>query len=526
MKTLYLDCGMGAAGDMLTAALLSLLPEPEKMIHRLNALGIPGVEYRMEPAVKCGITGTHVRVLVNGEEEGEVHGHHHHHDDHEHDGHHHGHAHEHHHDDDHYDHEHGEHHHDHEHEHHHDHDHYDHEHEHHHGDHSVEYSHKDHDTYHDHGNHTHDGDHEHHHDHHHDHDHHHHEHGEHHHGHHHSHRTLGEIREVVEQLPIDASVRQDILADYTSIAEAEGHVHRKPVEEIHFHEVGTWDAVADVTAVCFLLHELAPDRIIASPVHVGSGHVQCAHGVLPVPAPATAYILRDIPIYGGKLQGELCTPTGAALLKHFVTGFGDMPKMRTTAIGYGMGKKDFPIANCVRALFGDNADTVTGSSSMTRNTANASSLPETIPGAFSPDATILELSCNVDDMTAEGISFAMEQLFAGGAREVFTIPVGMKKSRPGTLLRVICDEKDREAIVHLLFLHTTTLGIREQVLNRYTLRRKIETVETPYGPVRRKISEGYGVTRTKWEYDDLSRIAAENGLSLEALRTVLDQQED
>ncbi len=487
MKTLYLDCGMGAAGDMLTAALLSLLPEPEKMIERLNALGIPDVEYRMEPAVKCGITGVHVRVLINGKEEGC--GEHYHHDE----------EHEHHHHDHHHDDEHEHHHHEHCHE---DAEQHEHDHPHHH------------DEEHGHHHHHHDDEHEHHHE----------------HGHHHSHRTLAEIRAVVEKLPIEASVRADILAVYTSIAEAEGHVHGKPVEEIHFHEVGTWDAVADVTAVALLLHELAPEEIIASPIHVGSGHVHCAHGILPVPAPATAYILRDIPIYGGKLHGELCTPTGAALLKHFVTRFGEMPVLRTTAIGYGMGKKDFPVANCVRALFGDTEDTAKqvslGNQSTDKDTANETTQPGILPGTFTPDGTVLELSCNVDDMTAEEISFAMEQLFAGGAREVFTIPVGMKKSRPGTLLRVICDAKDREHMVRLLFLHTTTLGIREQELSRYTLQRKIETVETPYGPIRRKLSEGYGVTRSKWEYDDLAKVAAKEGISLDELRTILDQPED
>ena len=229
MRTLYLDCGMGAAGDMLTAALLELLPEPGKMVERLNRLGIPDVEYRLEPAEKCGITGSQVRVLVHGEEEscGDDH--------HDHDGHHH---------------------HDHHHEHHHGHDHHD--------------------------------DHDEHHDHHHDHDEHHHEHHDDHHHHHHSHRTLGQIRDVVEKLPVDPKVKEDILTVYTLIAEAEGHVHGKPVEEIHFHEVGTWDAVADVTAVSLILHELAPEQIIVSPVHVGSGQVKCAHGTLPVPAPATA----------------------------------------------------------------------------------------------------------------------------------------------------------------------------------------------------------------------------------------------
>lgn len=311
---------------------------------------------------------------------------------------------------------------------------------------------------------------------------------------------------MVDTLPVDPQVQADILAVYTSIAEAEGHVHGKPVEEIHFHEVGTWDAVADVTAVCLLLHTLAPDEIIVSPVHVGSGQVHCAHGILPVPAPATAYLLRDTPIYGGKIQGELCTPTGAALLTHFATRFGDMPTLRPIATGYGMGKKDFPAANCVRAILGETY--ISGT---------------TVPSADEP---VLQLSCNVDDMTAEAISFAMKQLFLGGAKEVFTVPVGMKKSRPGTLLQVICQEADRESILRLLFRHTSTLGVREQILNRYTLVRRIETTNTPFGPVRRKISEGFGIIRSKWEYDDLARIATETGKTLEEIRTILEHPED
>ena len=305
MKTLYFDCGMGAAGDMLTAALLELLPDPDAFVAELNGLGIPGVEYVREKSVKCGITGTHIAVRVHGEEEGE------HHHDHDHD-------HEHHHDHDH----------DHEHDHDHDHDHeHDHEHDH------------DHDHHHDH-------DHDHEHDHHHDHD--------HDHGHHHHHSGLHDIGHIVrDHLTVPDAVKEDIIAVYRLIAEAESAAHDMPVEEIHFHEVGTMDAIADVTAVCLLMHRLAPEKVVASPIHVGSGHVKCAHGILPVPAPATAYLLKGIPMYGSGVSGELCTPTGAALLRHFVTDFGDMPVMRAEAIGYGMGKKDFTTANCVRAFWGE-----------------------------------------------------------------------------------------------------------------------------------------------------------------------------
>lgn len=298
---------------------------------------------------------------------------------------------------------------------------------------------------------------------------------------------MHEIAHIVHHLPVSDKVKADILAVYSLIAEAESHAHGVPVTEIHFHEVGTMDAVADVTAVCLLMEKIGPGQVIASPVHVGSGQVRCAHGILPVPAPATAYILRDVPLYGGETRGELCTPTGAALLKHFVTRFGSMPVMKTTAIGYGMGKKDFPAANCVRALLGETE---------------------------SAGDYITELNCNVDDMTGEALGFAMEELFAAGALDVYTVPIGMKKSRPGTLLCVMCRAEDKEKMVRLLFRHTTTIGIRENVYRRYTLERTVETVQTPYGDIRRKTSTGYGVTRQKYEYEDLARAARENDVSV------------
>ena len=399
MKLLYLDCGMGAAGDMLTAALVELLPNPDAFIEELNALGIPDVQTAKNSVTKCGIRGTHISVKINGEEESEaIHGHHHEH------------AHEH-----------------------------------------KEEA--------------------------------------------HHHRGMHELQRIISDLHLPKKVEQDVLAVYEKIAEAESHVHGVPVDEIHFHEVGTMDAIADITAVCLLIDKLRPDEIMASPIHVGSGHIKCAHGILPVPAPATAHILQDVPTYGGGIKGEFCTPTGAALLKHFVTRFGDMPVVKVQGIGYGMGKKDFSAANCVRALLGESK----GKSD-----------------------TILELSCNVDDMTAEGIGFAMERLFEGGALEVYTIPVGMKKSRPGTLLRVMCSENNREAMLALLFRHTTTIGVREAATRRYVLNRRMETLDTPYGEVRRKTSSGYGVVRTKYEYDDLARIAREQNISLDEARKLIE----
>ena len=438
MKTLYFDCGMGAAGDMLTAALLELMPDQDACVARLNSLGIPGVEYIKEKSVKCGITGTHMTVKVNGmEEDSKMH-------DHEHS--------------------------------------HDHEHEHHHDDH--EHGHEDHE-------HAHDHEHEHDHEHTHDHEH------EHAHEHHHSHTSMDGIRHIIyDHMDLPDKVREDVMSIYSLIADAESRVHGVPVTDIHFHEVGTMDAVADVTAVCYLMNEIAPDEVVVSPVHVGSGQVKCAHGILPVPAPATALILQGVPIYGGGIKGELCTPTGAALLKHFATRFGDMPTMTLNATGYGMGKKDFQTANCVRAMLGESTDQT---------------------------ETVVELSCNVDDMTAEEISFAVERLFAGGAFEVYTVPIGMKKSRPGTLIRVMCSPQKVEDMVRLIYKHTSTIGVRQTLTRRFILNRRIEEIETELGTVHVKKSSGYGVSREKLEFEDLAAIARERDLSLREVRKMIEE---
>jgi len=392
MKTLYLQCNMGAAGDMLLAALYELLPDREAFLNTLNGLGLPGVRFAAEPAVRCGITGTHMTVTVHGEEEDE---------------------------------------------------------------------------------HLHD------HDHHHDHSHGH---------HHHHHSTLGDIHHAIGHLPVSDGVKARAKAVYDRLAAAESRVHGQPVEAVHFHEVGAWDAVADVVGVCLAMELLVPDRVIVSPVHVGSGNVRCAHGILPVPAPATALLLQDVPIYSGEIRGELCTPTGAALLTAFADDFGSMPPMRVQAVGYGMGTKDFPMANCVRAHWGE-------------------SDPE--------HGEITELSCNLDDMTAEAIGFAQEVLLQAGALDVFTTAVGMKKNRPGILLTCLCRTENAAAMAELMLRHTTTWGVREQTCRRYTLPRTIETVQTRFGPIRIKRSG----TKAKAEYDDTAAAAKAHGVTLaEVLR--------
>ena len=449
MKTLYLECKMGAAGDMLMGALLELCPEPEQELERLNGLGIPGVTYAMEKTEKCGILGTHVTVTVNGQEE------------HSHD-----HVHEHNHD---HEHEHEHHDHDHDHEHHHAHAMEAHEHEHEHG-----HEHHEHEHEHEHEHYDHDHEHEH---------------------HHHHHTSMADITHIMSHLPLPETVRNNALGVYQSIAQAESKAHGMPVEEIHFHEVGAMDAVADVVGVCMLMDRLKVDQVCASPVHVGSGHVHCAHGILPVPAPATADLLRGIPSYGGEIQGELCTPTGAALLRQFATKFGPMPQMAMEKIGYGMGSKDFPMANCVRAMLGQTEE--------------------------NPGDRVVELQCNLDDMTPEDVGYAVEVLLENGALDVYTTAIQMKKNRPGILLSVLCHPEQREQMVRLLFRHTTTLGIRETEHRRYTLERSSHSVQTPWGVVDVKRSQGWGIVREKPEFDQLHDIAKKENLSMAEVRNAL-----
>lgn len=393
MKQLYLDLGMGAAGDMLTAALLELCPHKDGIIKKLNSLNIPGVHYEREIMKKSGICGTHMHVIVNGSEE--------------------------------------------------------------------ECGHE-------------------------------HEEGHHEHSHHH-HISMSDIGEIVSKLNTSEKIKKQILDVYNIIADAESRVHGEPVSQIHFHEVGNMDAIADVAAVCILINELNIGKIVVSPVHTGSGFVMCAHGKLPVPAPATALILEGVPYYSDGLKGELCTPTGAALIKYFADDFSDMPAMVVEKTGYGFGKKEFERLNCVRALLG----TAFQCSEVTSECDNSCEKTD----------KVVELACNIDDMTAEEIGFATEKILEAGALDVYTISAYMKKNRPGTVICCLCHEDEREKFAKIMFKYTTTIGVRQYNCDRYILSRKTENIETDYGNVRVKKTSGYGVEREKMEYDDLSNIA-------------------
>jgi uncharacterized protein (TIGR00299 family) protein len=470
-KILYLDCGMGAAGDMLSAALLDLLAEVRadekvrtvsissektaeetdlsdadedrfvrkeaavrELVEELNAMGIPEVVFEAEKSSHCGILGLHLSVCVHGVEEGEnLH------------------------------------------------------------DHSDEHTH------------------------------------------HHHHRSLADVLSIIHGLKLPDQVRSDVIRVYQILAEAESHAHGMEVSEIHFHEVGMMDAIADITASSYLIHLLNPDQIVASPVRTGFGQVHAAHGILPVPAPATAFLLRGIPTYAGDLEGEMTTPTGAALLKTFVSSFEEQPVMTVKAIGYGMGKKEFPRANCLRATIGE-ADfqrkpdpTDFRENRIPKNYDSAGQMEDRDsnekPGdiLFKETAEnnlqdqIIRLECDIDDMTGEELGFAMDRIYEAGAREVFYSSIQMKKNRPGILLTVLTGPGEKENVVRSIFSNTTTIGIREEVMRRYVLKRSIETEETAFGPVRKKVSEGYGVRREKWEYEDLKAIAEKENLSIHDL---------
>lgn len=415
MKTLYIECNMGAAGDMLLASLAELTGDVKACEEKLNSLGIPDVTYVFEKSVKCGIEGTHAHVVVHGVEEDEhMHEHAHHHE---------------------HEHEHAEH------------------------DHHHEHTHEDH---------VHSDEHEHHHEH------------EHEHEHHHHHTHMSDIENIINGLNVSDKVKADALAVYGLIAEAESKAHGKPVTDIHFHEVGTMDAVADIAGVCVLLEQIAPDRIIVSPLATGYGQVRCAHGILPVPAPATASIIEGIPTYSGDVEGELLTPTGAALLRHFAGSFGPRPVMTIEKTGYGMGRKDFAKANMLRTFIGSEED---------------------------EGDKVIELKFNVDDMTGEEIGYATGVLMESGALDVFTTSVYMKKNRPGILFTVLVKLEDKEKFAKLIFENTTTIGIRFSEMDRFKLKRREEKVMTKYGEVRVKVSEGFGVTKVKPEYDDVSEAA-------------------
>ena len=405
MKTLYLQLESGAAGDMLAAALLELVPDREATLARLAAMMPPGVELHASRTTCGGLAGTLFDVSVHGQSE------HCNHPDHP--------------------------------------------------DHPDHHAHHDHPDHHDHPN--------------------------------HSHTSLADVRTRIAALPVTEKVREDARATYDLLAEAESKAHGRPVDQIHFHEVGTLDALADVASVCALLAELAPDRIVATPPNAGGGTVRCAHGVLPVPAPATANLLAGLPWRGDDpATGELLTPTGAALLRRFVTEWGPQPEGRWEKVGIGLGHREREgRANAVRAFWGE-----------TEGGAPAS--------AGGPNGRIAELACNLDDMTGEDLSVACDRIRAAGAVDVSLAPLLMKKGRPGHLLLALCAPERADEVAAAILRETTTLGVRRRDMARYEMDRSFVEKDVAGGVVRVKRAAGYGAAKEKPEHDDAVRAAAWN----------------
>lgn len=399
MRRIYIECKMGAAGDMLMGALYELLNEKQKeeFISKINVLFNNTICVNPIKTSKCNIIGTHMNVDI------------------------------------------------------------------------FEHSHS----------HTHTNPHTH----------------AHTHGHIHNHYSYNSIYEKINSLDIDNDTITLAASIYKCIGNAEAHVHNSTLDNIHFHEVGSLDAMCDVVGCSMLINMLNIDEIIVSPIHVGNGTVKCAHGILPVPAPATAEILKGIPFYTGNIDSELCTPTGAAILKTIASRFDSMPVMNISKIGIGMGSKNFETANCVRIFLEE-----------TNSELND---------------TIIELSCNIDDMTGEELSFAMETLFDNGALDVFFTNIQMKKNRPAILLRCLCKQNEKEKFQQLIFKYTTTRGIRELEYDRVKLSSSFTNVETKYGNIKRKTSIGYNIYKSKYEYENLKEIAQKENISLFDLKKIL-----
>lgn len=399
MRTLYLECGMGAAGDMICAALFELIDDKRSFADKITSIFPDFISISFESAETCGILGTRMRVCIHGQEE-----------------------------------------------------------------HSHDTNHRPHERN----------------------------------EHHHEHRSLADIEEIIDSLDVSPRVKGDAKAVYTLIAEAESAVHGRSVSQVHFHELGAIDAVADVVTASMLFEQLNPQRVIVSPVCVGKGYVKCAHGILPVPAPATARLLQGIPIYAGDIESELCTPTGAALLKHFAGEFSSMPTMRVSCVGCGIGSKRFERANCVRSFLGEDGNP-----------------PESCRDS------VAELRCNIDDMTGEAVSFAAQALLSGGALDVYTIPITMKKGRPAYMLCVICGRDDAEKLAHLMLKHTSTLGVRIGFSERLVMERHTETRPVFGGNVRLKRAALGDIERSKLEYDDVAEFAKANDISYASAYDIL-----
>jgi len=311
-------------------------------------------------------------------------------------------------------------------------------------------------------------------------------------------RKLNQIRRIIEGADISSTAKATAITIFEALGEAEAEIHDTSIEQVHFHEVGAIDAMVDIVCAAVGAESLAVGEWICSPLNVGGGVVKCAHGTLPVPAPATLKLLRDAPVYSSGPQVELVTPTGAAIVKALSVRFAPFPAMKVEKAGYGAGTRDFPEhPNLLRLTIGESTADVTNASPSTAN----------------EKITVLE--ANLDDLSPQVLAYAMERLLTEGALDVFSVPVQMKKSRSGALLTVLAKMEDANRLTKLIFAETTTLGVRRREEQRQTLSRRWETVDTAWGPVRIKIANMNGsVSNYAPEYEDCRTLAEEHHVPL------------
>ncbi len=331
-----------------------------------------------------------------------------------------------------------------------------------------------------------------------------HSHDEHHHhdDHHQHHRGLSEICQMVDGSSLSEAAKKRSKQLFRRLAETEAEIHQMPVEKVHLHEVGAVDSIIDIAGAVFGLERLGVDRIVVSPLNVGSGTVTCEHGVMPVPAPATARLIEGVPVYSSGPAVELLTPTGALILTDYADAFGTMPPMTIRQSGYGAGDREFPEhPNLLRVLIGDEEST----------------------GGIE---RVVLIECEIDDMNPQIFGVLMDRLYAAGALDVYYSPIQMKKNRPGTLVSIVARPKDRSSLSGIVFRETTTIGVRFIEMDRERLDRESVDVETPIGTVRVKVARRAGasaVVNASPEFEDCARLAAEHDLSVKEVQAIVNK---
>ena len=324
-------------------------------------------------------------------------------------------------------------------------------------------------------------------------------------GHEHAHRNFAVIEKIINESDLDECVKAAAIKVFRRLGEAEATVHGTTLDQIHFHEVGAVDAIVDIVGACIGFHQLRVDQVRVSSLNVGSGVVQCAHGTLPVPAPATAELLKGVPIYSNQAVGELVTPTGAAIISSVASEFGGLPAFKIRTVGYGAGTKDIPgMPNVLRVMEGESQD------------ARDEAVPETLVGV---------IEANIDDMNPQCYGHLQERLLTLGALDVFATSVQMKKNRPGILLTVICPIPLEEVVIETIFRETTTIGIRQHASYRHVLARQTETVPTDFGDIRVKVSRLKGkIVNFAPEYEDCRAAAIRHNVPLKWMQSRVSQQ--